>query len=125
MQETAQAKMGKWTQGRVALLGDAGCCPSLISGMGTSLAIVGAYVLAGEIVKGGLNYEEAFQDSGEKMRPHVAKAQSLPPGAPDLANPQTKWKYQYSIALPLSFHGVDWRLCLESFQVRQWKTRLL
>jgi hypothetical protein len=90
MQETAQVKMGKWTQGRVALLGDAGCCLSPISGMGTSLAIVVACVLAGEIVKGGLNYEEAFQDY-EKIRLHVAKAQSLPPGAPDSANPQTKW----------------------------------
>ena len=36
-------------QGRVTLVGDAGYCPSPLSGQGTSLALVGAYVLAGEL----------------------------------------------------------------------------
>jgi 2-polyprenyl-6-methoxyphenol hydroxylase-like FAD-dependent oxidoreductase len=42
-------KMESWSRGRVALLGDAAYCPSANTGMGTSSAIVGAYVLAGEI----------------------------------------------------------------------------
>lgn len=41
--------MAAWSSGRVALVGDAGYCASPLSGMGTSLALVGAYVLAGEV----------------------------------------------------------------------------
>ncbi|KAL5317553.1 hypothetical protein ACEPPN_014648 [Leptodophora sp. 'Broadleaf-Isolate-01'] len=61
MQEIAQVKMSSWSKGRVVLLGDAGYCASPISGMGTSCAIVGAYVLAGEIAKHGLDYEKALR----------------------------------------------------------------
>ena len=91
MQEIAQVKMDHWSQGRVALIGDAGYCPSPISGMGTSLAIVGAYVLAGEIAKCGDDYKAGLEGYEERMRPYVTKAQSLPPGAPAIANPQSKW----------------------------------
>ncbi|MFI8194905.1 FAD-dependent monooxygenase, partial [Streptomyces sp. NPDC085946] len=42
----AQIRMDPWSQGRVTLLGDAGYCPSPLSGQGTSLALVGAHVLA-------------------------------------------------------------------------------
>ncbi len=44
-----QVLASSWSRGRVVLLGDAAYCPSPISGMGTSVALVGAYVLAGEI----------------------------------------------------------------------------
>ncbi|KAE8453545.1 hypothetical protein EG329_010406 [Mollisiaceae sp. DMI_Dod_QoI] len=90
MQEIAQVKMPTWHQGRVALVGDAAYAPSPISGMGTSLAIVGAYVLAGEIVTNGADYEQAFKNYEEKMRGYVDKAQRLLPGAPAIANPQTR-----------------------------------
>ena len=91
MQEIAQVKMESWSKGRVALVGDAGYCPSPISGVGTSLAIVGAYFLAGEIVKHRDDAKRAFQGYEEKMRERVEKAQNLPPGAPAIANPQTGW----------------------------------
>src|SRR5579875_215440 len=45
----AQVHMDAWSAGRVTLVGDAGYCASPLSGMGTSLALVGAYVLAGEL----------------------------------------------------------------------------
>ena len=44
-----QVRMPTISQGRVTLVGDAGYCASPLSGMGTSLALVGAYVLAGEL----------------------------------------------------------------------------
>ncbi|RKF65961.1 Uncharacterized protein GcM3_114004 [Golovinomyces cichoracearum] len=91
MQEVAQIKLPYFSRGRVALLGDAGYCPSLLSGMGTTLAIVGAYILAGEIVRAGPNYKEALQNYEEKMRPYVKTAQDLPPGVPAINNPQSKW----------------------------------
>lgn len=43
-----QVRMDRWWRGRVALLGDAGYCPTPLTGLGTSSALVGAYVLAGE-----------------------------------------------------------------------------
>lgn len=45
----AVIKMDSWSRGRVALVGDAAYCPSALTGMGTTSAIMGAYVLAGEI----------------------------------------------------------------------------
>lgn len=44
-------KLDKWSKGRVVLLGDAAYCPTPMTGMGTTSALVGAYVLAGEIQK--------------------------------------------------------------------------
>ncbi|MED7927924.1 FAD-dependent monooxygenase [Nonomuraea sp. LP-02] len=47
-----QIRMDRWSKGRVVLLGDAAYCASPASGQGTSLAVVGAYVLAGELAAG-------------------------------------------------------------------------
>lgn len=91
MQSIAQIKLPSWSRGHIALLGDAGYCPSPISGMGTSVAIVGGYVLAGEIAKHGMDVEKAFSEYERITRPYVEKAQSLPPGAPAIVNPQTTW----------------------------------
>ena len=44
-----QVKLDRWSRGRVVLLGDAGYCPTPLTGLGTSLALVGAYILAGEL----------------------------------------------------------------------------
>ncbi|MCJ1695651.1 MULTISPECIES: FAD-dependent monooxygenase [Rathayibacter] len=78
-----------WTRGRVALLGDAAYCASPISGMGTSLAIVGAYVLAGELAA-HVDHRDALRGYERIMRPYVTQAQKLPPGAPRIANPRTR-----------------------------------
>jgi 2-polyprenyl-6-methoxyphenol hydroxylase-like FAD-dependent oxidoreductase len=45
----SQIHMPRWSSGRVALVGDAAHAPSFLSGQGSSLALVGAYVLAGEL----------------------------------------------------------------------------
>ncbi|MEU9215878.1 FAD-dependent monooxygenase [Streptomyces sp. NPDC048376] len=44
-----QVRMSSWSRGRVAVIGDAAYCASPLSGMGTSLALTGAHVLAGEL----------------------------------------------------------------------------
>ena len=79
----------RWFQDRVALLGDAAWCASPISGMGTSLAIVGAYVLAGELAS-HVDHRDAFAGYDRIMRPYVEQAQQLPPGTPRIANPRTR-----------------------------------
>ncbi|KAF2675986.1 flavo protein monooxygenase [Lentithecium fluviatile CBS 122367] len=90
MQETAQVKIESFVKGRVALLGDAGYCPSPISGVGTTSAIVGAYVLAGEISNSPDNIPQALVQYHNVLRPFVNQCQTLPPGAPHIANPQTE-----------------------------------
>jgi len=53
MDAISQVVMDSWTLGRVALVGDAGYSPGAAVGGGTSLAIIGAYVLASELTKAG------------------------------------------------------------------------
>ncbi len=85
----AQVKAPRWSSGRTAVLGDAAYCASPISGMGTSLALTGAYVLAGELATRP-GHREAFAAYESIMRPYVEQAQDLPPGTPRLANPRTR-----------------------------------
>ncbi|NMN98699.1 FAD-dependent monooxygenase [Antrihabitans stalactiti] len=75
-----QVHLDSWSRGRVALLGDAGYCPSPLTGLGTSLALVGAYVLAGELAAAGGDHTVAFANYDKVMRPYVTQAQELPPG---------------------------------------------
>ena len=49
----SQIRMPAWTKGRVALIGDAAACPSLIAGEGAGFALAEAYVLAGELHRHG------------------------------------------------------------------------
>lgn len=72
-----QVKMKSWTKGRVALVGDAGYSASPLSGQGNNLALVGAYILAGELKKAGDNYIHAFNRYNELLHPFVEANQKL------------------------------------------------
>ncbi|MET1075204.1 MAG: FAD-dependent monooxygenase [Umezawaea sp.] len=87
-EEAGQARLPAWSRGRIALLGDAAYCASPISGMGTTLALAGAYVLAGELT-GHDDPRTAFARYERILRPLVTKAQNLPPGAPWIAHPRS------------------------------------
>ena len=89
-QETAQVKLERWSTGRTVLLGDAAYCPSPVSGQGTTLAFLGAYILAGCIASHP-DHQEALRQYETHMRPFVNKSQKLLPGAPAIACPQSKW----------------------------------
>lgn len=66
---------GSWSRGRVALLGDAAFCVSLLAGQGTALAMIAAYMLAGEIHRAGQDYATAFTCYQERFGPFVRKKQ--------------------------------------------------
>ncbi|WP_205325105.1 FAD-dependent monooxygenase [Glycomyces sp. YM15] len=72
----AQIKMDTWSDGSVALLGDAAHCAAPTSGQGTSLALVGAYVLALELGRTD-DHELAFARYERRMRPFVEENQAL------------------------------------------------
>lgn len=73
----AQIHMPHWAEGRVVLVGDAGYAPSPVSGQGTSLAIVGAYVAAGELAEAQGDHMIAFPKYERNMRKFVKKNQEL------------------------------------------------
>lgn len=72
----SQIRMPRWSQGRVALLGDAAYCPALLSGAGSTLAMVGAYFLAHEIASCDGDYRAAFRRYEHKYRPVVRRGQN-------------------------------------------------
>lgn len=76
----SQVKMDSWSKERVVLLGDAASCTSPMAGMGTSIAVVGAYVLAGELKNANGDYASAFERFEETMRNFTAEAQKLAEG---------------------------------------------
>ncbi|TDV52197.1 FAD-dependent monooxygenase [Actinophytocola oryzae] len=87
LDELSQVHLDSWSDGRIALVGDAAYCASAASGQGTSLALVGAYVLAGELaaacgdhVAGFAGYEAAlreFVDVNQKLGPANIKRMVL------------------------------------------------
>lgn len=78
----------RWSKGRCAMTGDAAFCPSPLTGMGVSLSVVGAYILAFELASKA-DHREAFVGYEERLRPFVTKIQQLPPGVPRLAHPRS------------------------------------
>ena len=71
----SQIKLESWSRGRVALVGDAAFCVSLMAGQGSALAMTAAYVLAGELGKAGGRHEEAFRNYEARLREFVAMKQ--------------------------------------------------
>jgi 2-polyprenyl-6-methoxyphenol hydroxylase-like FAD-dependent oxidoreductase len=83
-----QVRAAHWSQGRIALLGDAAFCASPVGGGSASLALIGAYVLAGELSRTD-DHRSAFARYEEFMRPHVDNAQKVSPRILRGANPRT------------------------------------
>jgi len=73
----SQVRLSALSSGRTVLLGDAGYCASPASGQGTSLALVGAYILAGELAKTAGEHTVAFAAYEQEMRTYIEKNQEL------------------------------------------------
>lgn len=69
--------MDNWHKGRVALIGDAASCPSILMGLGSIFAIVEAYVLAGELYKAKGDYKVAFEEWQDKLKDIINRKQKL------------------------------------------------
>jgi len=87
----SQIQMSRWTLGRIALIGDAAFCVSLLAGQGTALAMISAYVLAGELARADGRYEIAFAKYESLLRDYIRSKQQ---GAERFAAafaPKTAW----------------------------------
>jgi 2-polyprenyl-6-methoxyphenol hydroxylase-like FAD-dependent oxidoreductase len=71
----SQIRMNRWTNGRVALVGDAAACVSLMAGEGTGLAIAEAYVLAGELHACNGDFAAAFPRYEQRLMAFLMKKQ--------------------------------------------------
>jgi 2-polyprenyl-6-methoxyphenol hydroxylase-like FAD-dependent oxidoreductase len=71
----SQIRMENWSRGRVALVGDAAFCVSLVAGQGSALAMIAAYVLAGELANASGRHEEAFGKYEEFLRAYISSRQ--------------------------------------------------
>ena len=76
----AQVRLDRWSSRRAALVGDAGYCPTPLTGLGTSLALVGAYVLAGELAAADGDHHVAFARYEQITRPYVTRGPAVAPG---------------------------------------------
>lgn len=90
MSRAAQVKLSRLTNGRALVIGDAAFATC---GVGTSLAIESAYVLAGELsrIQNSIDVPQALERYEEVFRPLYAKMEELPPWFPQVVFPQTSW----------------------------------
>lgn len=87
----SQIRMPYWSRGRIALVGDAAFCVSLLAGQGSALSMISAYVLAGELASAGIRHEEAFRRYEAFLRTFIGTKQR---GAEQFARafaPKTRW----------------------------------
>ncbi len=85
----AQIKLDSWARGRVGLIGDAAYCASPLSGHGATIAMVGAYVLAGELATAGGDHTAAFARYRERLAPRIARIQDSAPANGRTMTPET------------------------------------
>lgn len=85
----SQIHLPRWSNGRVAFLGDAACCASPLSGLGTGLAMVGGYVLAGELAIANGDHRIAFSRYEEQMRDYAVQCQRQAEGVGEWFVPTT------------------------------------
>ncbi|OBH99137.1 FAD-dependent monooxygenase [Mycobacterium sp. E2733] len=77
----SQLRLDRWSRRRVTLVGDAGYCPGPAVGGSTSLAVLGAYVLAGELARADGDHLRAFAAYELQMREPVRRSRAFARGA--------------------------------------------
>ncbi|HVY25738.1 MAG TPA: FAD-dependent monooxygenase [Polyangiaceae bacterium] len=86
----SQVRLPRWWRGRVALVGDAAYAPSLLAGQGSALAIIGAYVLAGELAR-AVTPEGAFERYQGHLQGFLRSKQEAATKFAGTFIPQTRW----------------------------------
>jgi 2-polyprenyl-6-methoxyphenol hydroxylase-like FAD-dependent oxidoreductase len=89
--QVSQIKMTDWSRGRIALVGDAAFCLSLMAGQGSALAMAAAYALAGELAKAEGRHELAFSSYERLLRDHIVSKQEAAARFSAAFAPKTEW----------------------------------
>ena len=85
----SQVLLPRWSGGRVGLVGDAAFCASPLSGHGTTIALVGAYVLAGELARAAGDVPAGMRAYEERLRPWIERIQRFGAGNGKAMTPKT------------------------------------
>lgn len=85
-----QVRMPRWSNGRVVLTGDAAWCATPLAGIGTTLAVTGAYVLAAELQRNS-DVDAALRAYEAAMRPMVEEGQGVPKFGSKMMQPQSRF----------------------------------
>ena len=115
-----QIRMPSWSSGRVTLVGDAGYSPAPAVGGGTVLAVIGAYVLAGELRAAGGDHTTAFAGYERAMGELVRRSRTIGPTTMKTlipATPRQVWLTNQALRLIPRLPGVL-RRRLWAFQAR-------
>ncbi|MBO0873917.1 MAG: FAD-dependent monooxygenase [Pseudonocardia sp.] len=88
--QISQLRMNSWSRGRVTLVGDAGYCPGPVVGGSTSLAVLGAYTLAGELAEADGDPARAFPAYERAMAEPVRRSRAFALGAARAIHPNTR-----------------------------------
>jgi 2-polyprenyl-6-methoxyphenol hydroxylase-like FAD-dependent oxidoreductase len=122
LDSVSQVRMSSWSAGRVTLVGDAGYCPSPLSGQGSSLALVGAYILASELGAADGDHRDAFARCQQRMQDFVERNQQIANGNAKRFTPTSRrqiWLQNQGIrALPY-MPGKNWVLSLATRGVKE------
>ena len=87
----SQIKMKNWSKGRVALVGDAAFCASLMAGQGAALAMTAAYVLAGELANAPGRHDVAFRRYEGLLRAYIGSKQAGAERFSAAFAPKSRW----------------------------------
>jgi 2-polyprenyl-6-methoxyphenol hydroxylase-like FAD-dependent oxidoreductase len=87
----SQILMDTWSKGRVGLIGDAAFCPSLLAGQGSALAMIAAYVLAGELSRTRNSPDAALIRYEELLHPFMLAKQQTAAKLAASFTPKTRW----------------------------------
>jgi 2-polyprenyl-6-methoxyphenol hydroxylase-like FAD-dependent oxidoreductase len=85
----SQIHLDRWSVGPIALVGDAAVAPSLLAGQGCALAIIAAYVLAGELAHGSV--EDALIRYERRLRPFMLSKQGAASRFAHVFAPRTRF----------------------------------
>src|SRR3954452_6029716 len=88
----SQIRMPSWSRGRVTLVGDAGYCSGPAVGGGTSVAAVGAYLLAHHLGAAGGNHAAAYPAYERAMSDIVLGARRIGPEVLRTTVPRTRFE---------------------------------
>jgi 2-polyprenyl-6-methoxyphenol hydroxylase-like FAD-dependent oxidoreductase len=85
----SQVLLPRWSSGRVRLVGDAAYCASPLSGHGTTMALVGAYILAGELARAEGDLTAGLRAYDDRLRPWITEIQRSAPDNGKTMTPNT------------------------------------
>jgi 2-polyprenyl-6-methoxyphenol hydroxylase-like FAD-dependent oxidoreductase len=110
-----QIDVPRWHAGRVALIGDAAGCLTLLAGQGSHMAMAGAFVLANELARSD-RHEAAFAATERVMRGAVARKQREARGLARIFLPSVRSRpWLRRLAIRTMFSAAGLRLTISSF----------